>query len=164
MDKDLARATVLERCACYDRALDSAKKVLKKYPVDSDESFWARKIVKSLGDQFLTQRFADKAMECYRLLLRYAPDPDQCMAADESGLFEEMGPETITVSTTVSQDVHEILTTLQSMPQHQNKNEARLLREGIYLLILKYADDQKIRDLIFEKMKKVISKQGEKNG
>jgi hypothetical protein len=164
MDKDLARATVLERCACYDRALDSAKKVLKKYAVDSDESFWARKIVKSLGSQFLKQRFADRAMECYRLLLRYSPDPDQCSTEDETGLFEEMGPETITVSTTISQDVHEILATLQSMPQHQNKSEARLLREGLYLLMLKYAEDQNVRKVIFEKMKKVISKQGEENG
>lgn len=161
MDKDLARATVLERCACYDRALESAKKVLKKYPVDSDESYWARKIIKSLGEQFLTQRFADKAMECYRLILRYAPDPDQCAEGDESGLFEGMGPDTITVTTAVSQDVHEILSALQSMPQNKNKDEARLLREGIYLLILKYAQDQEVRELIFEKVKKVISKQGE---
>ncbi len=164
MDKDLARATVLERCACYDRALESAKKVLKKYPVDSDESFWARKIVKSLGSQFLTQRFADRAMECYRLLLRYAPDPDQCGTSNEADLFEDMGPEVVKVSTTVSQDVRDILATLQLMPQHRNKNVARLLREGLYLLILKNAGDQKVRNLIFEKMKKVISKQGEKNG
>lgn len=161
MDKDLARATVLERCACYDRALESAKKVLKKYPVDSDESYWARKIIKSLGEQFLTQRFADKAMECYRLILRYTPDPDQCAEGDESGLFEGMGPDTITVTTTVSQDVHEILSVLRSMPQNKNKDEARLLREGIYLLILKYAQDQEVRDLIFEKVKKVISREGE---
>lgn len=163
MDKDLARATVLERCACYDRALASAKKVLKKYPVDSDESFWARKIVKSLGSQFLTQRFADRAMECYRLLLRYTPDPDQCGTVSETDLFEDMGPDTITISTTVSQDVNDILQTLKAMPQHRNKDEARLVREGLYLLILKNAEDQNVRDLIFEKMKKVLSKQGEKN-
>ena len=30
MDKDLAAAMMLERCACYDRALESARKVLEK--------------------------------------------------------------------------------------------------------------------------------------
>lgn len=156
MDKDLAKAMALERCACYDRALESARKVLEKNAVNSDEAFWARKIIKSLGEEFLKQRFMDKAMECYRLILKFAPDPEDCVEGSEAAPFSGLGPDTVAVSTEVSQDVHEILTALQTVEENKGKNEADLIREGVYLLLLKYATDKKIRELIFNKMQKVI--------
>ncbi len=157
MDKDLAAAVMLERCACYDRSLDSARKVLEKKSVDSDEAFWARKIVKSLGEAFLKQRFVDKAMECYRLIVRYAPDPEVCAEGSESTTFADLGPNVIPVSTKVSRDVHEMLTSLRSIAENRDKSEPDLVREGIYLLILKYATDSKLRELIMEKMENVLN-------
>ncbi len=68
MDKDLASAILLERCQCYNKSLASASKVLSKDGADFDEVMWARRIIKSLGEVFLSQRFMDKAMECYQLL------------------------------------------------------------------------------------------------
>ena len=63
MDKDLASAILLERCQCYNKSLDSAKKVLAKPGVAPAELLWARRIVKALGEVFLSQRFMDRAME-----------------------------------------------------------------------------------------------------
>ena len=71
MDKDLASAILLERCQCYNKSLASARKVLDKDSVDHDEVLWARRIIKSLGEIFVSQRFMDKAMECYQLLVEY---------------------------------------------------------------------------------------------
>ncbi len=156
MDKDLAAAMMLERCACYDRALESARKVLEKSSSESDEAFWARKIVTALGEQFLKQRFADKAMECYRLLVKYAPDEKDCMAPGESTPFEDMGPLSITVSTRISKDVHEMLTMLKSLDCNKGRSEAEIIRDGIYQVILNHAADKKIRELIFDKMQQVI--------
>ena len=157
MDKDLARAMVLERCACYDRALDSAKKVLEKYDRDSDESFWARRIIKSLAEEFLKQRFADKAMECYRLTVDYAPDETSCVESDDLVPFEGLGPLSVNVATSISTDVQDMLKKVQSVAENAGKDEAELIREGIYLLILKYAADQEVRNLIFSKLEKTIS-------
>jgi hypothetical protein len=157
MDKDLARAMVLERCACYDRALDSAKKVLVKYEADSDEAFWARKIIKSLGEEFLKQRFADKAMECYRLILQYAADEDVCIEEKDDALFDRLGPFSVEVKTKISRDVYDILSALKTVDLKIPKDEAELVREGIYLVLLKYAAEKNIRELIFEKLQNVIS-------
>lgn len=77
MDKDLTSAMMLERCACYDKALDAAKKVLLKGEPDSDDSFLARKIIQSLGEEFLRQRFMEKAMECYQALTDYDPESNE---------------------------------------------------------------------------------------
>ena len=159
MDRDLARAMVLERCACYDRALESATKVLEKFDVNSDESFWARRIIKSLGEEFLKQRFADRAMECYRLILRYAPDEDICKEETEDELFDQLGPFSITVSSKISSGVYDILKGLTALEVNRKKDESELIREGIYLLLLKYADEKSIRDLIFEKIQNVIKNQ-----
>ena len=159
MDRDLARAMVLERCACYDRALDSATKVLEKYDVNSDESFWARKIIKSLGEEFLKQRFADRAMECYRLILRYAPDEDICREETNDDLFDQLGPFSVSVSSKISSGVYEILKKIASLEVNRKKDESELIREGVYLLLLKYAEDKTIRELIFEKMQAVIKDQ-----
>lgn len=157
MDKDLAAAVMLERCACYDRSLDSARKVLEKKSVDSDEAFWARKIIKSLGEEFLKQRFVDKAMECYRLIVRYAPDPSVCAEGSEAETFAALGPNVVPISTKVSQDVHEMFASLKSIAENLDKSESDLLREGIYLLILKYATDPQLRELIMGKMENVLN-------
>ena len=66
IDKDLAAAMMLERCSCYDKALGAAKKVLEKGSPDSEDSFMARKIIKSLGEEFLKQRFMERSMPRYR--------------------------------------------------------------------------------------------------
>ena len=164
MDKDLKSAILYENCGCYDRALDAAIKVLEKSPPESDNAIWSRKIVKSLGEEFLNQRFMDKAMECFEVLTAY-PAPEEVLAKVEAECtpedskaapFSELGPDTVAVSTEVSQDVHEMLTALQTVEENKGKNEADLIREGISLLLLKYATDKKIRELIFNKTQKVI--------
>jgi hypothetical protein len=165
MDKDLASAILLERCQCYNKSLASASKVLSKDSADFDEVMWARRIIKSLGEVFLSQRFMDKAMECYQLLNEYPPpeidasslQSDVCPEPDETGLpFGELGPDSITVTTQVNPDVYDILDALKKVEGNQTKDDAELLREGIYQLFLKYADDKDARQFIFNKLRTVI--------
>jgi hypothetical protein len=165
MDKDLASAILLERCQCYNKSLASASKVLSKDSADFDEVMWARRIIKSLGEVFLSQRFMDKAMECYQLLNEYPPpeidasslQSDVCPEPDETGLpFGELGPDSITVTTQVNPDVYDILEALKKVEGNQTKDDAELLREGIYQLFLKYADDKDARQFIFNKLRAVI--------
>ena len=165
MDKDLASAILLERCQCYNKSLASASKVLSKDGVDFDEVMWARRIVRSLGEIFLGQRFMDKAMECYQLLAEYPPpeiDPtklesDACPEPDKvGGPFADFGPNTITVTTQVNPDVYDILEALKNVQGNENKDDAELLREGIYQLFLKYAEDKDTREIIFKKLRHAI--------
>ena len=165
MDKDLASAILLERCQCYNKSLASASKVLSKDGVDFDEVMWARRIIKSLGEIFLSQRFMDKAMECYQLLAEYPPpeiDPaklesDVCPEPDETGApFGDFGPNTVTVSTQVNPDVYDILEALKNVEGNENKDDAELLREGLYQLFLKYAEDKETREIIFDKLRHAI--------
>ena len=165
MDKDLASAILLERCQCYNKSLASASKVLDKEGVDVDEVMWARRIIKSLGEAFVSQRFMDKAMECYQLLVEHSP-PELDVAAlgvevcpePETGpsVFGDFGPDTVTVTTQVNEDVYEILDALKRVEGNEGKTDAELVREGIYLLILKYAEDRRTRELIFEKIRTVV--------
>jgi len=165
MDKDLTSAVLLERCQCYNKALASAKKVLEKDGVDIGETLWARRIVKSLGEVFLAQRFMDKAMECYQLLLKYpAPEVDAsvlgeavCPEPEETtSPFADLGPNTVTLTTEVNQDVYQILEALKDVEGNEDKDDAELIREGIYLLFLKYSDHKETRDLIFNKIRSFI--------
>jgi len=165
MDKDLASAILLERCQCYNKSLASASNVLSKDGADFDEVMWARRIIKSLGEVFLSQRFMDKAMECYQLLNEYPPpeidasalQSDVCPEPDDTGLpFGELGPDSITVTTQVNPDVYDILEALKKVEGNQAKDDAELLREGIYQLFLKYADDKDARQFIFNKLRAVI--------
>jgi hypothetical protein len=165
MDKDLAAAILLERCQCYNKSLASAKKVLEKEGVNADEVMWARRIIKSLGEIFVSQRFMDNAMECYQLLIEHAPpeiDPsalgvEVCPEPEKKpSVFGELGPDAVTVTTRVNEDVHEILQALKKIEGNENKDEAELVREGIYLLFLKYAEDKQTRSLIFEKIRTVV--------
>jgi hypothetical protein len=165
MDKDLASAILLERCQCYNKALASASKVLSKDGVEFDEVMWARRIIRSLGENFLSQRFMDKAMECYQLLAEYPPpeidpsafDAGVCPEPDETGTpLSALGPNTISVSTQVNPDVYEILEALKKVEGNEGKDEAELLREGIYQLFLKYAEDKGTREFIFDKLRHAI--------
>ena len=165
MDKDLASAILLERCQCYNKSLASAKKVLDKDGADIDEVMWARRIIKSLGELFVSQRFMDKAMECYQLLVEHSPpelDPSalgvEVCPEPETGpsVFADLGPNTVTVTTRVNQDVYEVLDALKRVEGNEGKDDAELVREGIYLLFLKYAEDKPTRELIFEKIRTVV--------
>ena len=165
MDKDLASAVLLERCGCNNKALAAARKVLEKGGVDVAETLWARRIVKSLGEMFLAQRFMDKAMECYQLLLRFpAPEVGASAAGADScpepenltSPFDTLGPNTVTVTTEVSEDVAEILEALKSIEANSGKDTAELLREAIYQLFLKYSDHRETRELLFSKIKTVV--------
>jgi hypothetical protein len=147
MDKDLASAILLERCQCYNKSMASASKVLSKDGVDFDEVMWARRIIKSLGEIFLSQRFMDKAMECYQLLAEYPPpeiDPsalesDVCPEPDKTDSpFAGFGPNT------------------KNIEGNEAKDDAELVREGIYQLFLKYAEDKDTREVIFEKLRHAI--------
>jgi len=165
MDKDLASAILLERCQCYNKSLASASKVLSKDGVDFDEIMWARRIIKSLGEVFLSQRFMDKAMECYQLLNEYPPpeidasalESDVCPEPDDAATpFSDLGPNAITVTTQVNRDVYEIFEVLKNVEGNEGKDDAELLREGIYQLFLKYAEDKDTRQFIFDKLRHAI--------
>ena len=165
MDKDLASAILLERCQCYNKSLASASKVLTKDGTSFDEVMWARRIIKSLGEVFLSQRFMDKAMECYQLLAEFPPpeiDPstlesEVCPEPDDKGAgFAELGPNTVSVTTQVNRDVYEILEALKKVEGNEGKDDAELVREGIYQLFLKYAEDKDTREFIFDKLRHAI--------
>ena len=165
MDKDLASAILLERCQCYNKSLASASKVLTKDGTNFDEVMWARRIIKSLGEVFLSQRFMDKAMECYQLLAEFPPpeiDPstlesEVCPEPDDKGAgFAELGPNTVSVTTQVNRDVYEILEALKKVEGNEGKDDAELVREGIYQLFLKYAEDKDTREFIFDKLRHAI--------
>jgi len=126
---------------------------------------WARRIIKSLGEVFLSQRFMDKAMECYQLLNEYPPpeldasalESTVCPEPDDTGTpFSDLGPNTVTVETQLNQDVYDILEALKNVKGNEGKDDAELLREGIYQLFLKYAEDKDTREFIFAKLRNVI--------
>ncbi|SMC62864.1 hypothetical protein SAMN02746065_10613 [Desulfocicer vacuolatum DSM 3385] len=158
MDKDLAAAMMLERCSCYDKSLAAAKKVLDKGGTDSEDSFMARKIIRSLGEEFLKQRFMEKALECYALLTDADHGVDSCPDTDDAQAFEDMGPNNIALKTMVSEDVFELFQAVQNSGCSTASNQEELLREAVYQLILKYASDETVRKMLFNKLEKVIRK------
>ena len=156
MDKDLASAIMLERCSCYDRALEAAKRVLAKNAPETDDAFWARKIIRSLGEEFLRQRFMDKAMDCYQALTDHRADPADCPDTPQNGSFDELGPNSVQVSTQVSPDVHELLETIAVTDCCKGRSREDLLREAVYLLILKYATQKDVREKLVDTLAKQI--------
>jgi hypothetical protein len=167
MDKDLASAILLERCQCYNKSLESVKKTLAKTDVDPREHLWALRIVKALGEVFLSQRFMDKAMECYQILLTSPePDPEDLGGTVEEcpepelvlSPFADLGPNSVTVSTSVNPDVMEILQSLQRAEGNEGKEISDLVREGIYQLFLKYSGDKDVREIIFDKIRNVVGR------
>ena len=158
MDKDLASAIMLERCSCYDRSLEAAKRVLANKAPETEDAFWARKIIQSLGEEFIRQRFMDKAVECYQALTEYRPDPKDCPEVSHNEIFEGQGPNSIEVKTQVSADVHELLETIIASECSSSRNQDDLLREAVYLLILKYATQKDVREKLVNTLAKVIKK------
>jgi hypothetical protein len=156
MDKDLASAIMLERCSCYDRSLEAAKRVLAKNAPDSDDAFWARKIVRSLGEEFIRQRFMDKAMACYQALTEYRTDPKDCPEESRSDLFEGLGPNRMEIKTQVSAEVYELLDTVLATQCSSSRSQGDLLREAAYLLILKYATQKDVREKLVNTLAKAI--------
>jgi len=168
MDKDLASAIVQENCGCYMGAIEAAKKVVVHNDVNSENALLARRVLKSVGEELLKQHYVDKAMECYQILTDYAPTDDVCadyVSREEARIVDgekkslaKLGPNTITVSTTISSDVNDIFQALSEVEENREKDEAVLLREAVFLLILKYANDKTIRQMVIDKLKSVILK------
>lgn len=158
MDKDLASAIMLERCSCYDRSLEAAKRVLANHAPETDDAFWARKIIRSLGEEFIRQRFMDKAMECYQALTEYRPDPKDCPEVSQNDVFEGLGPNNIDVSTKINADVHELLNTILTTECSTSRSQEDLLREAVYLLILKHATQKDVREKLVSTLAKTIKK------
>ena len=158
MDKDLAAAMMLQRCSCYDKALEAAKKVLEKGSSDSEDSYLARQIIKSLGEAFLKQRFMEKALECYQALTDGNQALNECPDIAEADAFSDMGPNSVELKTVVSEDVFELFRTIQQSQCTSASTEEALLREAVYHLILKYASNEGVRTLLFNKLEKVIRK------
>jgi hypothetical protein len=156
MDKDLASAIMLERCSCYDRSLEAAKRVLSKNSPESDDAFWARKIIRSLGEEFIRQRFMDKAMECYQALTEYRTDPKDCPEESRGDLFEGLGPNSVELKTQVSAEVYELLDTVLATECSSSRSQDDLLREAVYLLILKYATQKDVREKLVNTLAKAI--------
>ena len=158
MDKDLASAIMLERCSCYDRSLEAAKRVLAKNPPDSDDAFLAQKIVRSLGEEFIRQRFMDKAMECYQALTEHRGDPKDCPEGTRNDVFDGLGPHSIEVKTQVSAEVRDLLDTILATECSTSLSRGDPLREAVYLLILKYATQKDVREKLVATLAKEIQK------
>jgi len=158
MDKDLASAIMLERCSCYDRSLEAAKRVLANQAPETDDAFWARSIIRSLGEEFMRQRFMDRAMECYQALTEYRPDPKDCPEVSRNDVFEELGPNSIELRTQVSTDVHELLSTILETECSSSRSQEDLLREAVYLLILKHATQKDVREKLVNTLSKAIKR------
>ena len=71
-------------------------------------------------------------------------------AATESSILAKL------VTTQVNQDVFEILEALKKIEGNEGKDDAELIREGIYQLFLKYAEHKETRELIFDKIRTVV--------
>lgn len=171
MDKDLASALMLERCACYDKALDAAKRVLHKEKTGSENFFLAKRIIRSLGEEFLRQRFIEKSMECYQALTDYGhtamdcPDektsdcsPQNSTDVADGNTLSGLGPNDIKISTTVNGDIVELLTEIAESECSAATNREELFREALYLLISKYAENQAVRESLLQKLAHVIKK------
>jgi histone H3/H4 len=156
MDKDLASAIMLERCSCYDRSLEAAKRVLANQAPETDDAFWARRIIRSLGEEFIRQRFMDKAMECYQALTEYRPDPKDCPESSQNEVFDGLGPNRIAVRTLVSAEVHDLLETILATKCSSSRSPDELLREAVYLLILKYATQKDVREKLVKTLATAI--------
>jgi|GEM_PF-1813616 hypothetical protein len=171
MDKDLASALMLERCACYDKALDAAKRVLQKEKTGSEDFFLAKRIIKSLGEEFLRQRFIEKSMECYQVLTDHGkivmdcpeePNSD-CSPKNSSGAaggdaLSDLGPDTVEITTTVNNDIDEMLTEIAENECSVATSREELFREALYLLISKYAENQTVRESLLRRLASVIKK------
>lgn len=159
MDKDVASAIVLERCNCYDSALESAKRALLKEDLPSEQLHSTREVVRSLGALYFKQHCLEKVMECYQLLQEAPQDKLEGESRESEGTLQEQ--ENVQLAFSLPQDLYDIFTALGSVPDNQGKTQDQLLREGVTLLILKYSMEQSVRDLVLTKARDLFSKQGE---
>lgn len=169
MDKDLASALMLERCACYDKALDAAKRVLQKEKTGSEDFFLAKRIIRSLGEEFLRQRFIEKSIECYQALTDYGDIAMDCPEGQEStgspqnssgaaggDALRDLGPNTVEITTTVNDDIIELLKEIAENECSAAVNLEELFREALYLLISKYSANKAVRETLLQKLANVI--------
>lgn len=146
MDKDVASAIVLERCNCYDSALEAAKKALIKEELPEDQMQATRDVIKSLGRLYYKQQCLEKILECYHLLQELAPD-------------QETGgePGKTSVSFELNNDLYDILQAVQESPDNEDKDRSQLLSEAVTLLILKYSSSRQVKELILDKAGSIFS-------
>ncbi|MBW2615821.1 MAG: hypothetical protein JRD02_06575 [Deltaproteobacteria bacterium] len=162
MDKDLLAALVYERSGCWDCGMEAAIKVLKKTPSDSEAAFVARGILRVAGEQYMKQHVLDKAMECYEAMVGYCPVREKGVEGEygeepfDIEAITELGAHKVPLSTEVNQDIYEVLQALKGVEGNEEKEEADLLREGVYQVILKYATDKHVRELLNQKMEGII--------
>lgn len=148
MDKDVASAIVLERCNCYDGALEAAKRALLEKELPPDQLQATRDVVKSLGALYYKQHCLEKILECYHLLQGIADNT-------ESETYSQ--DEKVEIRAGLHKDYYEIFNTLERLPENQGKTQDLLLREAVTLLILKYSESQDIKNIVLEKARKVFS-------
>lgn len=146
MDKDLASAIVLERCNCYDSALEAAKRALIKDELPPDQIQATRDVVRSLGTLYYKQHCLEKILECYHLLQDISPEEPEKPKQDR--------PE---IRAKLRSDLHDMFKALEDIPENEGKNQEQLLREAVTMLVLSYSTNQKIRGLILEKAEIVFS-------
>lgn len=158
MDKDVASAIVLERCNCYDSALESAKKALLKEDLPAEQLHSTREVVRSLGALYFKQHCLEKVMECYQLL-QEAPQEQTEGETRESGAEQEQ--EQVQITFSLPRDLYDIFAALGHVPDNQGKSQDQLLREGITLLVLKYSMEQSVRDQVLSKARNLFSSKGE---
>ncbi len=155
-------ALVFERSNCWDCGMEAAIKVLKKASVDSEAAFVARSILKNAGEQYLKQHVLDKAMECYQAMVGYCPPKEKIAEEDYEGeafdieAIAELGAHKVSLTTEVNKDVYEVLQALKEVECNEGKEDADLLREGVYQLILKHSTDKHVRELLLQKLEIVI--------
>ena len=105
-------------------------------------------------------------MKCFKVLTEHPSPEEECAKVEldcvpgeiEATAYPELGLNTVTLTTKVSQDIYDLFKALEAEECNASKNEAELLREGVFLLILKYATEKKLRELLFEKLEGVILK------
>ncbi len=140
MDKDVASAIVLERCNCYDSALEAAKKALIKEELPEDQMQATRDVIKSLGKLYYKQHCLEKILECYHLLQEISPEEEAAEKPGKTSLSFEL-----------NNDLYNILQAVQEIPDNEDKDRSQLLSEAVTLLILKYSNSRKVKDLVLEK-------------
>ncbi|WP_045214686.1 hypothetical protein [Desulfonatronovibrio magnus] len=144
MDKDLASAIVLERCNCYDSALEAAKKALIKDELPPDQIQATKDVVKSLGALYFKQQCLEKILECYHLLSEISP------------LDDKLEQEQVEVKISLNKDIFDILKVLESIQENQGKNQEQLFKEAMTLLILNYSTSKEVKNIILEKAKEIF--------
>lgn len=161
IDKDLLAALIYERSNCWDCGMEAAIKVLKRTQKDSKAAFLARSILKTAGEQYLQRHVMDKAMACYEAMVGFCPVAEKEPKAQNGEAFDiqaitELKSHTISLSAEVNQDIYEVFLALKEVKGNEEKDEAELLREGVYQLILKYATDKIIRELLISKLGAIL--------